>query len=180
MIETSSGSSCLQALCGLCDPPGSWGFLVIHQLYHQCCQYTSCCSHGANGAGHNWSKSEPAHQTCVSCRSQRFVSSSTSVSCQPSFSTKSRTAMLPGCFFALKQFCIRFCAAGGRPHAVCRAGQPCSHCWYVCHGHGTGLPLVWKCGCPVPLSCHLQVQCARGVVASEAVRVGLRVPVMQQ
>ena len=41
------------------------------------------------------------------------------------------------------------------------------------------LTLFAQCGCPVPLSCLLQVQCAPVVVAGEAVCVGLLVTIMQ-
>lgn len=98
---------CLQVVRRFRHPPGARGFLLVHQLYHQCCQHSPRCSHGANGPGphtqrdemltwRKW-KTRPTNsmgRRSVSSvrRNQKFVSFSTSANCQLSSSTKSRSA----------------------------------------------------------------------------------------
>ena len=98
---------CLQVVCRFRHPPGARGFLLVHQLYHQCCQHSPRCSHGANGPGPHtqrdemltWPKWKTRPTNSVGTRSissvrrnQKFVSFSTSANCQLSSSTKSRSA----------------------------------------------------------------------------------------
>lgn len=133
---------CLQVVRRFRHPPGARGFLLVHQLYHQCCQHSPRCSHGANGPGphtqrdemltwRKW-KTRPTNsmgRRSVSSvrRNQKFVSFSTSANCQLSSSTKSRSAHVGSLIQALTPspppyffLCVncRLCHAMVRPGSL--------------------------------------------------------------